>query len=60
MQNLNYGISYPIYKTETYFSQGEQTCFPHCRKKEWDGWGFWGFWMQTVTFGMDVNWGPTV
>ena len=29
-------------------------------EREWDGWGAWGWWMQTVMFGMDGQWGPTV
>ena len=28
--------------------------------REWDGWGVWGFGMQTVTFGMDGQWDPTI
>ena len=28
--------------------------------REWDGWGVWGWWMQTVTFGMDRQWGPII
>ena len=40
-------------QTETHHGQEEQT-------REWDGWAFWGFWMQTVLFGMDGQWDPTV
>ena len=28
--------------------------------REWNGWGVWGWWIQTVTFGMDEQWAPTV
>ena len=28
--------------------------------REWDGPGVWGWWMQTITFGMDRQWTPTV
>ena len=28
--------------------------------REWDRWAFGGFWMQTVIFGMDGQWDPTV
>ena len=29
-------------------------------RREWDGQGVWGWQMQTLTFGMDKQWGPTV
>ena len=29
-------------------------------KSEWDRWGIWDWWMQTVAFGMDGQWGPTI
>ena len=41
--------------------QGEQTC--SCQGgmgRQWDGWGVWLWWMQTATFGMDGQFGPTV
>ena len=42
--------------------QEEQTWSSQRGKgREWDGWAFWGvFWMQTVIFGMDGQWDPTV
>ena len=34
---------------------------PKGEKGRVDGWAFWGFlWMQTVIFGMDVQWDPKV
>lgn len=33
---------------------------PRREGSEWDGQGVWGFGIQTVSFGMDVKWGPTV
>ena len=51
----------PSYKTETDHRHGEQIC--GCQGREgrvWDGWGVLGWQMQTVTFGMDGQWGPTV
>lgn len=30
------------------------------RRREWDGRAVHGFWMQTVVFGVDDQWGPTV
>ena len=59
--NLKYGKTDPIYKTETDHGHGEQTC--GCWwgwGKELDGQGVWGWWVQTVTFGMDKQLGPTV
>ena len=61
MWNLKYVKNYPIYKTEIDHGHGEQTCGCQGGKgREWDGWGIWGCWMQTVTFGMDGQCGPTV
>ena len=59
MWNLKYGTDDPIYKTETYHGQGEQTCGQGWGR-EWDGWGVWCLGMQTVTPGMDRELGPTV
>ena len=49
-------------KPETDHGQGEQTWGSQGRRgREWDGWAFWGFfWMQTVIFGLDGQWGPTL
>ena len=59
--NLKYGTEDPIYKTEIDHAQGEQTRGSQWGEgREWDEQGVWGFWMQTVTFGMDGQWGPTV
>ena len=34
---------------------------PGGKRRDWDGWAFWGFWgIQTVIFGMDGQWDPTV
>ena len=61
MWNPKYGTDGPIYKTETDHGQGEQTCGCQGRGgREWDGWGVWGVWMQTVTFGMERQWGPAL
>ena len=59
--NLKYGTDDPIYKPETDHGQGEKTCGSQGgKRREWDGWAVWGFWMQTVMYGMDEQWGPTV
>ena len=38
--------------------QGEQTC--GCQRGRGDGVGFQGWWIQTVTFGIDGQQGPTL
>ena len=62
MWNLKYGTNEPIYKTETdsqtidirlVVAKGDQG-----RKR--DGLGVWGWQMQTITFRMDKQQGPTV
>ena len=58
--NLKYGIDNPIYKTETYHHQGEQTCGSKRQWGEWDGLAVLGFGMQAVIFGMHGQLGPTV
>ena len=61
MQNLKYGTNDPIYKTERDHEHGEQTC--GCQGTvgiESDGQGPWGWQMQTITFGMNKQWDPTV
>ena len=59
--NLKYGTDDPTYKTETDQGQAEQTCGSQGRGwREWDGQGVWGLGMQTVTFGMDGQWGCTL
>ena len=50
---------------QTDHRQGEQTSGSQRggrrgREWEWDGWAFGGVWMQTIIFGMDGQWGPTV
>ena len=62
MWNLKHGRDDPIYKTETDQEHGEETCSYLGEGRQSDGWGFqvWGCWMQTVTFGMDWQWAPTV
>ena len=58
--NLRYGTDDPIYKPEIHHGHGQQTC--GCQRggqREWDGWGVWGWRRQTVTSGMDGQWGPT-
>ena len=40
--------------------RGEDLWFLRGGRRERDGWGVSGFGMQTVTFGMDGQWGPTV
>ena len=54
--NLKYGTDDPTYKTETDYDQGKQSC----GSQGWDGHGVWGLGMQTVTFGMDRQWCPTI
>ena len=29
-------------------------------RKEWDAWQVCDWWIQTITFGMDGQWAPTV
>ena len=29
-------------------------------RREWDEWGVWNWWIQTVIFGMDGQWSPTI
>ena len=61
MWNLKYATDDPTYKTEKDHGQGEQTCGSQWGgRRQWDGWTVWNFWMQTVRFGMDGQWGPTV
>ena len=64
MCNLKYGTDDPIYKTETNHGQREQTCGSRGGEGGWreeiGGPAVWGFWMQTVVFGMDGQWGPTI
>ena len=51
----------PICKTERDHGQGEQSCgWGRWVVVEWDGWRIWGGWMQTVTFRMDGQGGPTL
>ena len=61
MRSHKYGTNDPIYKTKTDHRHGEQTC-GCCRggEREQHGQGFWGWQMQTITFGMDTQYGPTV
>ena len=60
MWNLRYSTNDPISKTEPDHSQGKQTCGSQDGGwREWNEWAVWNFWMQTVTFGMDGQWGPT-
>ena len=49
-------------KPKTDHGQEEQTWGSQEGKgKEWDGWAFGGFfWMQTIIFGVDGQWDPTV
>ena len=48
-------------KQETDNSEGEQTCgFQGAGEMESDGQTLGGFWKQTVIFGMDGQWGPTL
>ena len=48
-------------KTETDHDQEEQTWGSQGRRgREWDGRYFGGLGMQTVTSGLDGQWGPTV
>ena len=55
------GLAQRVKVSKTDHGQGEQTCGSQGGGgREWDGWAVWGFWMQTVTFGMDGQWGPTV
>ena len=58
--NLKYGTDDPIYKTETNHISEEQTCDSQGRGERvgWTGSSRLG--MQTVIFGMDGQWGPTV
>ena len=60
MWNLNYGIDYPIYKTETNYRCGEQTYFQGTGERKRNGQRVWGCWMKTVPFGMNGQWGFTV
>ena len=48
-------------KTETDHDQEEQTWGSQGKRgREWDGRYFGGLGMQTVTSGLDGQWGPTV
>ena len=60
--NLKYGTDDPISKTETDHRQGEQPfdCQGWGSGRKWGGWGVWVWWIQSVTFGMDGQWGPTM
>ena len=58
MWNLKYGTDNPIYKTESDYRHGEY--IQGCQGVEVDGQGVWGWKMQTITFGMDKQWGRTV
>ena len=61
MWNLKYGTDEPTYKTETDEEHGAQTCGCQGRAgREWHGQGVWGWRMQTVTFRVDGQWGPTI
>ena len=61
MWNLTYGTDDPVFKEETDNGQGEQTCGSQGGSKMgWGGWAVWAFYMQTLIFGMDGQWGPTV
>ena len=63
-QNLKYGTGDPIYETERDHGLGKQTFGSNRGRgrggKVWDSLAFWGFVMQTVIFGMDGQWGPSV
>ena len=57
---LQYGTNNPIYTRETDHRQEEQNC--GCRReggRKWDGQGVWGWQMQTITFRMEKQQGPT-
>ena len=61
MWNLKYGIDDPNDKTETNHRPEEHTCGCQGRAgMEWEGQGVWALWIQTLTFGMDGQWAPTV
>ena len=57
MWNLKYDINEPIYKTET-DSQTQRTDLWLPRGR--DGLGVWSQQMQTITYRMDKQQGPTV
>ena len=51
---FKYGTNDPIYKRETDYRHGEQTCGSQGGgRRKWDGWGVWGWQMQTITFRLD-------
>ena len=55
------GSDDPVYKAGTDHRHGEQFVVARGGEgREWNGWGVWGWWIQTVTFGMDEQWAPTV
>ena len=60
MWNLKYVTNDPIYKTNRSWIRRADLWLPGGGEKEWDGWGVWGWWIQTVTFGIDGQWGSTV
>ena len=41
-------------------AQKSRLVIPREGERGWDGWAVRGFGMQTVIFGMDGQWGPTV
>ena len=59
MWNLKYGTNELIYKTET-DSQTQRTDLWLPRERERDGLGVWGQQMQTITFRIDKQQGPTI
>ena len=61
MWNLKCSTDDSMYKTETDYGHGKQTC--GCQGaggRKWARWAVWSWWIQTVIFGMDGQWAPTL
>ena len=60
MWNLKYGTNEPMYKTKDSWTQRTDLWLPKVVRERVSGLGVWGQQMQTITFRMDKQWGPTV
>ena len=56
--NLKYGTNEPTYEAETN-SQTQRTDLCLSRGGGWDGLGIWGWQIQTITYRMDGQQGPS-